>query len=124
MADRFRGFLPVVVDIESGGFNAATDALLEIALVLLDVDGEEAPLALGHGGVEEARDRFGAFAGRAPLVSGARSAALAAIALLADQRVQVEPMISARIGLDDFLEKGLRPLIEAPAETIKVLVYP
>lgn len=36
MADRFRGFLPVVVDVETGGFNSATDALLEIAAVLLD----------------------------------------------------------------------------------------
>ncbi len=27
MARRFRGFLPVVVDVETGGFNAATDAL-------------------------------------------------------------------------------------------------
>jgi len=33
MADRFRGFLPVVVDVETGGFNAKTDALLEIAAV-------------------------------------------------------------------------------------------
>lgn len=32
---RFRGFLPVVVDVETGGFNAATDALLEVAAVLL-----------------------------------------------------------------------------------------
>ncbi len=31
MAERFRGFLPVVVDIETGGFNAKTDAVLEIA---------------------------------------------------------------------------------------------
>ena len=38
MADRFRGFLPVVVDVETGGFNAKTDALLEIAAVLLDFD--------------------------------------------------------------------------------------
>jgi len=37
MARRFRGFLPVVVDIESGGFNADTDALLEIAAVLIDM---------------------------------------------------------------------------------------
>ncbi len=36
MADRFRGFLPVVVDVETGGFNAQTDALLEIAAVLVD----------------------------------------------------------------------------------------
>lgn len=35
MAGRFRGFLPVVVDVETGGFNCKTDALLEIAAVLL-----------------------------------------------------------------------------------------
>ncbi len=39
MASRFRGFLPVVVDVETGGFNAATDALLEIAAVLIEFDG-------------------------------------------------------------------------------------
>ncbi len=38
MSRRFRGFLPVVVDVETGGFNAATDALLEIAAVLIDMD--------------------------------------------------------------------------------------
>ncbi|HEX8755045.1 MAG TPA: ribonuclease T [Steroidobacteraceae bacterium] len=38
MARRFRAFLPVVVDVESGGFNAQTDALLEIAAVLIDMD--------------------------------------------------------------------------------------
>lgn len=38
IAARFRGFLPVVVDVETGGFNARTDALLEIAAVLLAVD--------------------------------------------------------------------------------------
>ncbi len=36
MANRFRGFLPVVVDVETGGFNCKTDALLEIAAVLVD----------------------------------------------------------------------------------------
>ena len=36
MAGRFRGFLPVVVDVETGGFNSKTDALLEIAAVLVD----------------------------------------------------------------------------------------
>ena len=40
MAGRFRGYLPVAVDVETGGFNAATDALLEIAVVLLGVDDE------------------------------------------------------------------------------------
>src|SRR5687768_17449746 len=38
MSRRFRGFLPVVIDIESGGFNNATDALLEVAAVLIDMD--------------------------------------------------------------------------------------
>jgi ribonuclease T len=33
MAERFRGFLPVVVDVETGGFDAERDALLEIAAV-------------------------------------------------------------------------------------------
>ena len=37
IANRFRGFLPVVVDVETGGFNAATDALLEVSAVLLGV---------------------------------------------------------------------------------------
>ena len=37
---RFRGFLPVVVDVETGGFNAQTDALLEIAAVILGMDEE------------------------------------------------------------------------------------
>lgn len=35
IAKRFRGFLPVVVDVETGGFNPLTDALLEIAAVTL-----------------------------------------------------------------------------------------
>ncbi len=35
MGQRFRGFLPVVVDVETGGFDAQKDALLEIAAVVL-----------------------------------------------------------------------------------------
>ena len=35
---RFRSFLPVVVDVETGGFNPKTDALLDIASVLLRLD--------------------------------------------------------------------------------------
>ncbi len=35
MSERFRGFMPVVVDVETGGFNSRTDALLEIAAVLV-----------------------------------------------------------------------------------------
>jgi ribonuclease T len=38
IADRFRGFLPVVVDVETGGFNARTDALLEIAASIIRMD--------------------------------------------------------------------------------------
>ncbi|MEX0584607.1 MAG: ribonuclease T [Natronospirillum sp.] len=38
IAERFRGFLPVVVDVETGGFNARRDALLEISAVLLSMD--------------------------------------------------------------------------------------
>ncbi len=38
LATRFRGFLPVVVDVETGGFNPKRDALLEIAAVILDYD--------------------------------------------------------------------------------------
>jgi ribonuclease T len=40
MAQRFRGFLPVVVDVETGGFNSEKDALLEIAMVTLKMDDE------------------------------------------------------------------------------------
>lgn len=38
IAKRFRGFLPVVVDLETGGFNPTTDALLEVAFVMLKLD--------------------------------------------------------------------------------------
>jgi ribonuclease T len=37
IVSRFRGFLPVVVDVETGGFNAGTDALLEIAAVIVEM---------------------------------------------------------------------------------------
>lgn len=38
IARRFRGFLPVIVDVETGGLNAETDALLEIAAVIVRMD--------------------------------------------------------------------------------------
>src|SRR5689334_19159225 len=38
MADRFRGFLPVVVDVETGGFDANRHALLEIAAIPIAFD--------------------------------------------------------------------------------------
>lgn len=37
IGNRFRGFLPVVIDVETGGFNASTDALLELAAVLIEM---------------------------------------------------------------------------------------
>lgn len=40
MARRFRGYLPVIIDIETAGFNAAKNALLEIAAVIIDMDQE------------------------------------------------------------------------------------
>ena len=40
IAGRFRGFLPVVVDVETGGFNAGEDALLEIAAVILRINSD------------------------------------------------------------------------------------
>ena len=38
LGNRFRGFCPVVVDVETGGFNASTDALLEVAAVLVGMN--------------------------------------------------------------------------------------
>lgn len=38
ISERFRGFLPVVVDLETGGFNAASDALLEMAAIIVCMD--------------------------------------------------------------------------------------
>jgi ribonuclease T len=35
MANRFRGFLPVVVDVETGGFDSGKHALLQVAAVFL-----------------------------------------------------------------------------------------
>lgn len=46
MANRFRSFLPVVVDVETAGFNSKRDALLEIAAVILlfNEEGELQPV--------------------------------------------------------------------------------
>ena len=38
IAGRFRTFMPVVVDVETGGFDPHKDALLELAAVILTVD--------------------------------------------------------------------------------------
>ncbi len=37
---RFRGYFPVVIDVETAGFNANTDALLEIAAITLKMTDE------------------------------------------------------------------------------------
>ncbi len=38
MASRFRGYLPVVIDVETAGFNPKKNALLEVAAVLIEMD--------------------------------------------------------------------------------------
>ena len=38
MSRRFRGYYPVVVDVETGGFDSKKDALLEIGAVTLKID--------------------------------------------------------------------------------------
>ena len=40
IAKRFRGFFPVIIDIETAGFDASKDALLEIAAVTLTLNTE------------------------------------------------------------------------------------
>jgi len=37
-AKRFRGYFPVVIDVETAGFNSQTDALLELAASVLNLD--------------------------------------------------------------------------------------
>ena len=40
MKQRFRGFLPVVVDVETGGVNPKASALLEVCISLIELNGE------------------------------------------------------------------------------------
>jgi ribonuclease T len=40
IAERFRGFLPVIIDVETAGFNHKKDALLEVAAVILRLNDE------------------------------------------------------------------------------------
>lgn len=56
MAARFRGYLPVVVDVETGGFDCAQHALLEIAAIPLelDADGRLVPGAVHHANIAPA----------------------------------------------------------------------
>ena len=54
LSQRFRGFLPVIVDVETGGFDAERDALLEIAAITVGMDahGFLHPQATVHAHVE------------------------------------------------------------------------
>lgn len=45
--ERFRGFLPVVIDVETAGVEPKTNALLEICVVLVDMD-EQGLLSRGE----------------------------------------------------------------------------
>ena len=47
IAYRFRGFLPVVLDLETGGFNAKTDAILEVSATILEMN-EDGSLSPGE----------------------------------------------------------------------------
>lgn len=40
IANRFRGFLPVVIDVETGGFDSKTNALLEVAAIPILMNGQ------------------------------------------------------------------------------------
>lgn len=48
MKSRFRGFLPVVIDIETGGLDPTVHSILEIAVVKLRLEGETLQPAQGH----------------------------------------------------------------------------
>ena len=48
LKDRFRKFLPVVVDLETGGFDAKKNAILEIAIQLIDEDNSKLILGDAH----------------------------------------------------------------------------
>ena len=48
LKDRFRKFLPVVVDLETGGFDAKRNAILEIAIQLIDWEGDRLVLGDSH----------------------------------------------------------------------------
>ena len=41
LKNRFRKYLPVVVDLETGGFNPQENAILEIAITLIEEENNE-----------------------------------------------------------------------------------
>lgn len=46
LAQRFRGYFPVVIDVETAGFNSQTDALLELAASVLIIDEETGQISI------------------------------------------------------------------------------
>ena len=48
LKDRFRKFLPVVVDLETGGFDAVKNPILEIAIQLIDYQDDQLVLGQLH----------------------------------------------------------------------------
>jgi ribonuclease T len=54
IAQRFRGFLPVVIDVETAGFDPGRDALLEVAAITVETDptGRLAPAETVHAHIE------------------------------------------------------------------------
>ena len=48
LKDRFRKFLPVIVDLETGGFDSKKNAILEIAIQLIDEDNSKLILGDSH----------------------------------------------------------------------------
>ncbi len=50
ISDRFRGYLPIVVDVETSGFNADTNALLEFAAIIVNYNASNklAPIQTIH----------------------------------------------------------------------------
>lgn len=48
LKDRFRKFLPVVVDLETGGFDAVKNPILEIAIQLIDFEDDKLTLGQLH----------------------------------------------------------------------------
>ena len=45
MAGRFRGFLPVIVDLETGGFDAEKNAILQVAAVQVTFEEDQLVIA-------------------------------------------------------------------------------
>ena len=46
LSQRFRGYFPVIIDIETAGFNAQTDAVLELAATMVEMS-DQGELVLG-----------------------------------------------------------------------------